>query len=207
MPRGQAWYVHAQKLAFPYATAWVAGPFDDSAVAFAEAGRIRPFYPDADLSPRLRSGKTLPEIKPRTRAPGASAPAVPSFNLRKVADRRAAAEAIAGKVRSLGLDAVVEDWGGEPDVDCHTPSLCATIWLGDTPAAPMPIISWYGAKFPLRGVPGAWPADFNYWGSKATSTPRDWPELFSMLEIGLLAAVDGSAFDLGAEFPAPRPRG
>ena len=204
MTTGRAWYVHAQKLAFPYATAWVAGPFDDSAVAFDEARRIRPFYPDADLSPRLRSGKTLPEVKPRSRAPGAEAP---SFNLRKVADRRAAAEAIAEKVHSLGLDAVVEDWDGEPDVDCRTPSLCATIWLGDTPAAPMPIISWYGAKFPLRGVPGAWLADFNYWGSKATSTPRDWPELFSMLETGLLAAVDGTAFDLGAEFPAPRPRG
>lgn len=204
MPVGRAWYVHGQKLAFPYGERWVSGPFDASDEAWDELRRIRPFYPDADLSPRLRSGKTLPEVKPRTRAPGAE---VTAFNLRKAAGRRAAAEAIAGKVRSLGLDAVVEDWDGKPDVDCHTPSLCATIWLGDTPAAPMPIISWYGAKFPLRGVPGAWPADFNYWGSKATSTPRDWAELFSMLETGLLAAVDGTAFDLGAEFPAPRPRG
>lgn len=192
MPIGRAWYVHGQKLAFPYGERWVSGPFDDSAAAHAEARRLRPLYPDANLSARLRQGKSLPECRPDRNAP---APAL-QFNLARVAERRAAAEAIAEKVHSLGLDAVVEDWDGEPDVDCRTPSLCATIWLAHLPAAPMPIISWYGAKFPLRGVPGAWPADFNYWRSKATSIPRDWPELFSMLETGLLAAVDGSAFEL-----------
>lgn len=196
MPVGHAWYVHGQKLAFPYGERWISGPFDASDEAWDELRRLRPLYPDANLSVRMRSGKTLPEVTPRT--PGAEAPAVPSFNLRKVADRRAAAEAIAGKVRSLGLDAIVEDWDGEPDVDCVTPNLCAAIWLGNTPAAPMPIISWYGAKHPLQAVPGAWARDDVNWSHRAmaTSCPRDWAELFDMLETGLLAAVDGSAFEL-----------
>jgi len=188
MPVGQAWYVHGQKLAFPYGERWISGPFDDLAAAHDEARRLRPLYPDANLSARLRSGKTLPEVLPRSDTP--------AFDLSRVAGRRAAAEAIAERVRALGLVAIVEDWDGEPDVDCVTPNLCATIWLGNTPAAPMPIISWYGAKHPLQAVPGAWPADFNAHRSKATSLPRDWAELFAMLEIGLFAAVDGTAFEL-----------
>lgn len=188
MPVGRAWYVHGRKLAFPYGERWVSGPFDDSAAAHAEARRLRPLYPDATLDARLRSGKTLLEVLPRSNTP--------AFDLSRVAGRRAAAEAIAERVRALGLDAVVEDWEGEPDVDCHTPSLSCNLWLAHTPAAPMPIISWYGAKFPLQAVPGAWPADFNAHRSKATSLPRDWAELFAMLEIGLLAAVDGTAFEL-----------
>lgn len=196
MPRGSAWYVHGQKLAFPYGERWVSGPFDDSAEAHGEERRLRPFYPDANLSVRQRSGKTLPEVKPRNAAPG-DAP-VRSFNTARVADRRAAAAAICEHVRSLGLTAVVEDWDGEPDIDCSTPNLCATIWLGNTPAAPLPIISWYGARFPLRAVPGAWGRDDINWAhrAKTTSTPATWQELFDMLETGLLAAIDGTAFDL-----------
>lgn len=187
MPVGRAWYVHGRKLAFPYGERWISGPFDDLADAHAEARRLRPLYPDATLDARLRSGKTLPEVLPRSDTP--------AFDLSRVAGRRAAAEAIAERVRALGLDAVVEDWEGEPDVDCHTPNLSCNLWLAHTPAAPMPIISWYGAKFPLQAVPGAWGRD-DVNRSKATSLPRDWAELFAMLEIGLLAAVDGTAFEL-----------
>lgn len=197
MPVGHAYYVQGQKLAFPYGERWVSGPFDDSATAQAEADRLRPLYPDATLRVTPRSGKTLPEVRPRGDDRG--------FTLARVGDRRAAADAIIDLVvRRLGLVVRLEDWNGEPDVDCVTPSLSCNIWLAHTPGAPMPIINWYGAKFPLRGVPGAWAAEFNYWGSKATSLPRDWGELFSMLEIGLLAAVDGTAFDLGAAWPEQR---
>lgn len=199
MPRGSAWYVHGQKLAFPWGERWVSGPFDEADEVWGELRRLRPFYPDANLSVRMRSGKTLPTATPRTRPPGDDPrPPAPSFNMARVAERRAAAEAIAGKVRSLGLDAVIEDWDGEPDIDCSTPNLCATIWLGNTPAAPLPIISWYGARFPLRALPGAWGRDDVNWShrAKATSTPATWQELFDMLETGLLAAIDGSAFEL-----------
>lgn len=194
MPVGRAWYVHGQKLAFPYGERWVSGPFDDSAAAHAEARRLRPLYPDANLSARLRQGKSLPECRPDRNAP---APAL-QFNLARVAERRAAAEAIAERVRALGLVAIVEDWDGEPDVDCVTPNLSCNIWLAHLPAAPMPIISWYGAKQPLQAVRGAWGRDDVNWShrAKATSCPRDWAELFDMLETGLLAAVDGSAFEL-----------
>jgi len=157
------------------------------------------------VSARLRQGKSLPECRPDRNAP---APAL-QFNLAQVAERRAAAEAIAERVRALGLVAIVEDRDGEPDVDCVTPNLSCNIWLAHLPAAPMPIISWYGAKQPLQAVRGAWGRGDVNWShrAKATSCPRDWAELFDMLETGLLAAVDGTAFDLGAEFPAPRPRG
>lgn len=194
MPVGRAWYVQGKKHAFPYAEAWISGPFEAMADAFAERDRLAPLYPDAALSTRVRSGKTLPTCTPRTGA--SSAKPAPKFNLARVAERRAAADAIVARVQALGLAARIEDWDGEPDVTCETPNLAAQIWLAHTPLAPMPIISWYGARFPLQAVPGAWPADFNAHRSKATSEPRDWAELFEMLEIGLLAAIDGSAFDL-----------
>lgn len=82
-----AWYVHGQKLAFPYGERWVSGPFDGSAEAHGEERRLRPFYPDANLSVRQRSGKTLPEVKPRNAAPpGDPRPPVRSFNTARVAD-------------------------------------------------------------------------------------------------------------------------
>jgi len=190
MPVGRAWYVRGQKLAFPFGERWLSGPFEALADAVAEERRLRPLYPDASLSTRIRTGKSLPTVTPRKAGPV-------EFNLARVAERRAAAEAIVDHVVGrLGLDARLEDWDGEPDVDCLTPNLSAQIWLAHTPLAPMPIISWYGARFPLRAVPGAWPAEFNARRSKATSTPRDWGQLFEMLEIGLLAAIDGSAFEL-----------
>lgn len=193
MPVGRAWYVRGQKLAFPYGERWVSGPFDESSAAHDEARRLRPFYPDATLSVRLRSGKTLPEVKPRTAAPGEK---TPQFDLSTVAGRREAAEAIRSHVvERLGLQANIEDWDGEPDVDCRAPGLLGTIWLGHTPAAPMPIISWV-ADSPRRlvAVPGAWAQEYPH--RKATSEPRDWAELFAMLETGLLAAIDGRAFEL-----------
>lgn len=195
MPVGRAWYVHGQKLAFPYGERWVSGPFDDMRAAFDEARRLRPFYPDATLSARIRSGKTLPEAKPRTAAPGDKEPETPQLSVGTAKGRREVAEAIAGLARALGFDATVEDWDGEPDVDIATPSLNATVWVGKTG---LPIISWYGAAFPLRAVPGAWGADDVNAAhrAKATSKPADWAELFAMLETGLLAAIDGRAFEL-----------
>lgn len=70
MPRGRGWYVKGRKYAFPYGERLCSGPFDDSGTAFAEMRRIRPFYPDATLDVVLETGRTLPERKPRTCAPG-----------------------------------------------------------------------------------------------------------------------------------------
>lgn len=120
------------------------------------------------------------------------------FDLAKRAEREAAAEAIADAARACGATVVVENWDGEPDVDITMPNLRATIWLGYTQAAPMPIISWYGATWPLAStVPGAWTEyGLNHaHGRKASSLPRSWPELFEALEAGLLASLDGSAFE------------
>lgn len=122
------------------------------------------------------------------------------YDLRKRAERERAARDIAERCREIGAQATVENWDGEPDVDIAVASLHAQIWLAWTPGAPMPLISWYGAKYPLVGVPGAWfELDVNpCHRRKATSLPTTWPELFDMLETGLLAAIDGSAFDLEA---------
>lgn len=119
------------------------------------------------------------------------------YNLRQRGERERAANDIAERARALGAQAAIENWDGEPDVDIAVASLHAQIWLAWTPAAPMPIISWYGAAYPLRGVPGAWHDDDvnSSHRRKATSLPATWPELFDMLETGLLAGIDGSAFD------------
>ena len=184
----RAWYVFGQKVDYPFGKKRVAGPFDTMAQALAEERRLRPLYPDATLCAKPVTAKTLPACTPRA--------AAPAFDLSTVAGRREAAEAIrAHVVDRLGLQATVEDWDGEPDVDCRAPGLLGTIWLGWTTAAPMPFISWV-ADSPRRlvAVPGAWPQDYPH--RKATSEPRDWAELFAMLEAGLLAAIDGSAFYL-----------
>lgn len=70
MTTGRGWYVKGRKLAFPYGERLCSGPFDDSGPAFEEMRRIRPFYPDATLDVVLETGRTLPERKPRTCAPG-----------------------------------------------------------------------------------------------------------------------------------------
>lgn len=199
MTTGRGWYVKAFRLD----QAWrlVSGPFDDHDPVFEEARRIRPLYPDAcALDVILHTGKSLPERKPRIRPPGdQEEPTVPEFDLRNVAGRRAAARALVDHIEALGCRATLEDWDGEPDVTGSAPSLHAQIWLAWTPQAPMPIISWYGSAYSLRDVvPGAWGrGDVNpYHRAKTTSLPATWPELFDALEIGLLAAIDGSAFDL-----------
>lgn len=194
MVAGRAHYVWGKLRDFPYGERWVSGPFDDPFDASTECERLRPLYPEAALSVRIRSGKTLPECTPR------AAPL--SFDLKRKKGRaKAAAAIVAHVVGRLGLSAEITDWDGEPDVVCRSPNLSCMIGIGYHPAAPMPILSWYGARFPLRGLPGAWAeADIN-WSHrrKATSLPRSWDGLFSMLETGLLASIDGAAFDLGVE--------
>lgn len=189
MVAGRAHYVWGKQKDFPYGERWISGPFDDPFEAATECERVRALYPEANLSVRIRTG-ALPECKPRRGAL--------SFDLSRVAERRAAAAAIAEQVRAHGLHATIEDWDGEPDVDASVPFLSAAIWVGNTPAAPMPFISWHGARYPLRALPGVWTArDVNTsHRRKATSSPRDWPQLLDMLVDGLLAAIDGSAFDL-----------
>lgn len=193
MTRGRAWYVKGQKLAFPHGERLCSGPFDESADAFTEAKRIRPFYPDANLSVVLHVAKSLPERTPRSGPPGAVE--VVEFDLRNVTGRRAAGAAIAARAEALGVACVVEDWDGEPDVSVTVPGLRAHIWLAYMKAAPMPIVSWVaqgGRK--LRPVlPGAWRGEgFPHY--KATSLPNDWPALFVALETGILAGIDGTAF-------------
>lgn len=198
MVMARAWYVHGKKLAFPYGERLVSGPFDEHGGAFDEAARLRPFYPDATLSARPHRAKSLPVRTPRTRPPGDDEPehAGAGYDLSRVEQRRAAAEALrVFVVDRLGLACTVEDWEGEPDVDCRAPGLLGHIWLGWTRAAPMPIISWV-ADDPRQLVavlPGAWRETHPH--RKATSSPATWARLFDALEIGLLAAIDGSAFE------------
>lgn len=202
MPMAEAWYVQGIKLDFSQATKLVSGPFDGLDDVFKEIERIRAFYPNITLRPKKHRAKSLPERKPRTHAPGERLADMPDpgYNLRKRAERERCADDIASRARALGATVEIENWDGEPDVDIRTPSLRATIWLAWTPAAPMPIISWYGASYPLRGVPGAWRAEQvnSAHRRKATSLPATWPELFDALETGICAAVDGTAFDFDA---------
>lgn len=189
MPLASALYIHARKYTFPWAEAWVSGPHE-RVEAFAELKRLAPLYPDADLSVRTRTAKTLPTITPR---------ADKRLDMTTATGRRAVAVELERFAERLGLPAVVEDWDGEPSVDIRTPSLGASIALikaeRDRPA----LISWYGAAQPLQAVPGAWlSVDINSsHRRKATSFVSSWSGLFTALEIGLLAAIDGSAFDAG----------
>jgi len=192
---GRGWYVKATRYAFPHSWRLISGPFDDSGPAFPEAARIRPFYPEAHLSVVLEVAKTLPERRPRARAPGAEQEA-PMFDLSRVAGRLAAAEAVAEFARERGATVNIENWDGEPDVDVWLPTLRATIGMQWHKQAPMPIISWHRAQRPLVGhLPGAWRQEGSFRNGKATSLPETWPALFEALEIGICAAVDGSAFD------------
>lgn len=193
-------YVRGRKHAFPYGERLVSGPLDDSAAAFAEAKRLRDagLYPDAELFPYVHRAKTLPVVTPRTRPPGDEPAPVPEYDLRKRPERERAADDLAERARAFGARVEIENWDGEPDVQIFTPSLQANIWLAHLKEAPMPIISWYGAAYPLRAVPGAWTPDHvnDAHRRKASSLPGTWSELFDALEIGICAAIDGSAFDL-----------
>lgn len=182
-------YVKGQKLAYPFATKLLSGPFDESELAWVEMRRLRPLYPDANLSVTQQTGKRFPVRTPRSLAPTLD------FDVAKVTERRRLAEALAECAREVGCAADIVGWDGEPDVDCAAPALSATIWVANLPASRVPLIHWYGAKFPLRVVPGVWPAAFNAHRTKATSSPTNWTELFDMLRGGLLAAIDGTAFE------------
>jgi hypothetical protein len=180
--------VQAQRLAFPHGVRLLAGPYETLGEAREQYEQLRPLYPDANLSLVTKRGRTLPQVSPVHAAP-------PAFNLARVEQRRAAARHIAEHCARHGFDAVVEDWAGEPDVDAAVPALRANIWLGDTPSAPMPIISWVASSDrQLRPVlRGAWRDD--YARRKATSQPIDWPALLEALITGLCAGLDGSAFE------------
>lgn len=200
---GRAWYVRGQKHAFPHGKRLVSGPFDESDQAWTEKRRLEQagLYPDARLDVLPHSAKTLPVVTPRTSPPGAEpVPAVPDYDLRKRPERERAADDLAARARAFGARVEIENWDGEPDVQIFLPSLQANIWLAYMREAPMPIISWYGAAYPLRAVPGAWTADQvnDAHRRKASSLPGTWSELFDALEIGICAAIDGSAFDLDA---------
>lgn len=196
MTRGRAYYVQAVQHAFPHGVRLESGPFESLRECMAECARLAPLYPDAHLREHVKRAKSLPTLTPRR----AGLEPLPDtgYDLRKRPERERAAADIAARAEALGATVVIENWDGEPDVDITLPSLRATIWLAHLKAAPMPTISWYGAQYPLRAVPGAWTdADVNSaHGRKATSLPATWPELFDMLEAGICAAIDGSAFDL-----------
>jgi hypothetical protein len=196
MVMARAHYVHGKQRAFPYGERLVSGPFDTSADATTERKRLEAagLYPDARLTTTTHRAKSLPVVTPRTRPPGAEPPAGPTYDLRKRPERERLAAALAERARAFGATVHIENWDGEPDVQIRTPSLQANIWLAYLREAPMPIISWYGAAYPLRAVPGAWTDDDRR--RKASSLPATWPELFDMLETGICAAIDGSAFDL-----------
>lgn len=190
MPQAEAHYVEGQKLEYPHGKRLVSGPFDTSGEAWAEVERLRPLYPDANLSAVLYRGKSLPERRPR----GSRA----AYDLSTAEGRLATARAIADHALHFGAVVSVENWDGEPDVDVTVPGGLASIWLGWTPDAPMPLISWVAAgERKLRAsVAGAWhDGPQNVPSRKRTSLPADWPEFFAMLEAGLCALVDGSAFD------------
>ena len=61
---------------------------------------------------------------------------------------------------------------------------------------PTPLLSWFRAARPLRGVVNAWAgADVNqFHGCKATSFPQSLNQAISMLVTGFNAAIDGTAF-------------
>lgn len=192
-------YVYGQQIGWPNGVQWVSGPFDDREAAWREMKRLRPFYPDATLSVRERRGKSLPTCTPRTGPPGEAKPTepAPSYDLKKRPERERLAADLQAVAERFGASVVVENWDGEPDVTVATPSLRATIWCVSVQGE-MPIISWYGAAYPLRAVPGAWTADQvnDAHRRKASSLPGTWSELFDALEIGVCAAIDGSAFVL-----------
>lgn len=68
------YYAEAQKHAFPYASAKVAGPFETFSEAAQAATRLRPLYPDCNVRPRnvvvpLKEGAARlggPKIEERT---------------------------------------------------------------------------------------------------------------------------------------------
>lgn len=190
-----AWYVHGVKLAWPNGERLVSGPFDESADAWAEEKRLRDagLYPDATLRVRVHRAKSLPVCTPRTRPPGDEPAPVAEYDLKKRPERERLAADLQAVAERFGASVVVENWDGEPDVTVTTPSLRATIWCVSVQGE-LPIISWYGAAYPLRAVPGAWTDDDGR--RKATTLPATWSGLFEGLEIGLCAAIDGSAFDL-----------
>lgn len=196
MTPGRGWYVKAVKRAFPHAEALVSGPFDEHGPARAERRRIVPLYPDADLTTVLEVAASLPERTPRRTPPGAPAERA-MFDLRNVGGRRQAAAWLAERAEALGATVWVEDWSGDPDVDVSVPALRANIWLAWLPAAPMPIISWVardGRKLKAN-LPGAWRGE-GFAHYKATTIADTWAQLFEALEIGLLAGIDGSAFEM-----------
>lgn len=194
MVSARAHYVHARRNAFPNAEAWISGPFDTYTECNTETHRLAPFYPECLLRPRVFHGKTLPACSPRTGPPGAE----PAYDLAKRPERERAAADLKARAEAFGATVVVENWDGEPDVQISTPALQANIWLAYLRDAPMPMISWYGANYPLRAVPGAWDAEHvnRFHRSKASSVPATWGELFDALEIGICAAIDGTAFQL-----------
>jgi hypothetical protein len=185
---GRAHYVEAQRRTFLQEKRLFSGPFDDLAAAHGERDRLGPLWPDLVLRVVPHRAKPLPIITP----PPAD-PVNVSYDLSKPDDRRAAARRIVDHVHLLGAAAAVSVWDDEYDVDVATPNLSAAVLLDGRSA--IPVVRWHSLNRDLREVPGAWRADDMYPRS-VTTRPTSWPALFEALTAGILASIDGSAFDL-----------
>jgi hypothetical protein len=69
VPLARAWYVEAQRCAFPYARKLVSGPFDEGAAAWAELAALQAAgaLADCNLSARHVTRKVLPVLSPLQR--------------------------------------------------------------------------------------------------------------------------------------------
>lgn len=194
MPKAEAYYVRGTEQGGLQRQSWLSGPFDTYTQASPEARRLRPFYPGVFVDvKRRRVDGPLPVEWPRACAPEDE----PDYNLAHKAGRAALAADLAQVAERCGGVVVQENWITEIDVDVTVPALRCNVWVAHIVEAPIPIISWYGAAYPLAPVRGAWDrAHINAaHRRKATSEPRTYGDLFARLEAGLLAAIDGSAFE------------
>lgn len=178
MPAAVGHYVKGQKLAFPYGTRLVAGPFETSGEAFAEMVRLRPLYPDANLTLETQRKRRLPQVSPRAGDPL-------GFDLSLPDGRKAAARAVAEHCRLLGFDATLEEWEGEPDVDIVTPAVRASMTFD---RAALPAVRWsahMGAGLTFRDTNSA----------RRIDQVQSWPDLLDALTRGLVGSLDGSVFE------------
>lgn len=176
MPVGRAHYVKGVQIAYPNGVRWLAGPYEESADAWAEKARLAPLYPEATLRVEARQGKTLPVIVASRGKPKPN--------------RRATCEALVDLAGRLGLPIEVQAYPrGEYDVDIETPNLRASIWLADVAGL---AVDWSRARWPLAPLSAVWGKPS---GHKATTHALRVETLLEALEIGLLASIDGAAFE------------
>jgi hypothetical protein len=185
-----AHYVHARRQNFLQEQRLFSGPFDSRAAAHDERDRLARLWPDLVLSVKSHRAKVLPIL-----VPPPPDPVNVSYDLSKPDDRRAAARYIVDHGHLLGAAAAVSVWDEEYDVDVATPNLSAAVLIDGR--SPIPAVRWHSPTRNLREVPGAWrAADFMaVYTRSVTFRPTSWPALFEALTAGILASIDGSAFD------------